>query len=105
MKFGSSRTSGFSVSIQAPLASLDRLILRRREADVLRVVDDPAATLELLQDVYCPVSGGVVNDDDLFPFILLLQDGFETSLDEPATVVRHYRDGYVVVLGHAVYVL
>ena len=51
---------------QHPLAAAhpDGLILRRREADVLLVVDHLAAVFELLQDVDRAVRGGVVDDDD-----------------------------------------
>ena len=58
---------------------------------------------ELLKDVHCAICGGVVDDNNLFLVILLLQDGFNASLYEPATVVRHNGDGYVVVVGHAVF--
>ena len=52
---------------QYPIAAGERdgLILRRREADVFRVVDNLAAIFELFQNVHRAVVGGVVDDNDL----------------------------------------
>ena len=88
MKFGSSRTSGFKRQHPLPAGERDGLILRRRETDVLIVVDDPAAILELLQDVHRSVGRRVVDDDDFQVRILLLQNRFQAPLDESAAVIR-----------------
>ena len=101
MKFGSSRTSGFSVRTQSPFDSAMAWFCAAAKPIFSVVVDDPAAILELLEDVDRAVGGGVVDDDDLFRIVLLGQHGFEASLDEPAAVVGHYRDGDEVVVGHA----
>ena len=85
-----------------PIAAGKRnsLVLGRREADVLLVVNDGAAIFKLLHDVRCAVSGIVIDDDDLLVGILLSNHRFQASPDESTTVVGHYRDGHKVVLGH-----
>ena len=64
MKFG--QQQDVRVERQNPIAAGERdgLVLRRRETGVLVVVDDPAADLELLQNVDGAVGGRVIDDDD-----------------------------------------
>ena len=38
-----------------------------------------------------------------FRVVLLLQDGFQAAFNKPAAVVGHNRDGYEVVMRHAVF--
>ena len=87
------------------LREIDRLILRGRKADVLGVVNDPAGSSNCSRMSTVPSVEALSMMMISFRVVLLLQDGFEASFDEPATVVRHDRDGYVVVMGHAVFYL
>src|ERR1051326_2930880 len=83
-----------------PVGKLDGLILRRRESDVFLVVINAAAIFELFQDIDGAVSGGVVDDDDFFVRVTLLQHRFEAAFDKAAAVVSDYGDGYDVVVRH-----
>src|SRR5690349_4091450 len=87
---------------QHPIATreADGLILRRGEADVLLVVDDLASILELFQDIGGSVDRAVIDDDDFFVRILLLEYRFQAPLDESAAVISNDGDGYEVAIGH-----
>ena len=99
MKFGSSRTSGFRVRTQSPRRDGDGLVLRGRETDILVVVNDLAAVVELFEDIDRAVSRSIVDDDDFLIRILLRQHGFQASLDKSAAIVGYDRDRYEVVCG------
>ena len=105
MKFGSSRTSGFSVRTQSPRRERDGLVLRRGEADVFVVVVDPAAVRELLQDIDRAVGGGVVDDHHLQVPVLLLQYRFQAALDEAAAVIGNHCNRNEISKGHGMKLL
>ncbi len=100
MKFGRSRTSGFSVRTQSPPDSCDGLILGGGEPDVFVVIDDPAAILELFQDVDRTIGRVVIDDNDFAVRIVLGEDRFEAAFNELSAVLGHYRDGDVIVQSH-----
>src|SRR5207302_1037571 len=72
----------------------DGLVLGGGKADVFFVVDDSTAVLERLQNVDGAVARVVIDDDDLFKGVLLIEYGFEAALDEAPAVIRddRYRD-------------
>ena len=70
MKLGSSSTSGFSVNTQSPLDSRMAWFWAAAKPDILVVVVDLAAVLELFEDVDGAVGGGVVDDDDFLEPVL-----------------------------------
>ena len=74
---------------QHPLGAgkTDRLILSRRETDILLVVDDCAPVFKRLQNIDGSVRRIIIDYDNFFIRIFLLKNRFDASLDEAATVV------------------
>ena len=75
-----------------PFRQGDGLVLRGGESDVLLVVDHLAAIFEVFENVHRAVSRIVVDDDNFFVEIPLLQNGFEAPLDEPTAIICDYCD-------------
>jgi glycosyltransferase involved in cell wall biosynthesis len=69
------------------------LVLTRREAHVLAVIDDANALFELAQNDGRTVLGGIIDHDHFVGRVVLLEDVLETAANESSAVVRNDSDG------------
>ncbi len=87
------------IQSQHPLAAAhaDRLVLCRGKADILVVVNHPAAVHELLQDIRRAIGGGIIDDDDFLIGVTLRENRLQAPLNESTAIKCDDCDGNPIV--------